>query len=96
MTQQWQGIALFMRVDRHMPRFFFSYSDDGEWRDQEGVELPNAAAAEQEARSVLPRIMGDAIISEAGTQQLAIMVTDEQGALIYSAAMIFTGTRLPQ
>ena len=78
-----------------MPRFFFNYSDDGEWRDQEGVELPNAVAAEQEARSALPRIMGDAMMSRAGTQQLAIIVTDEQGAPLYSAAMTFTGTRLP-
>ena len=76
-----------------MPRFFFEYSDVGDWRDQEDVDLPNAAAAEYEAKRALPRIVGDAAMSGGAAQHFEITVRDERGSPIYSAAMSFTGRR---
>ena len=79
-----------------MPLFFFDYSDGGDWRDDEGVELPDVMAAEAEARRTLPRIMEEAVASETRPRRFEITVSDERGEPIYSASMSFTGMRLPR
>jgi hypothetical protein len=77
-----------------MPRFYFDSHQGHVTRDESGIELPHLNAAIQAAIEGLPAIAADAIPSGDDRQHFAIVVRDETGRPVYTAALAFTGTRL--
>lgn len=71
-----------------MPRFFFDI-DDGEtqFRDNEGVVLPDPRTARDEAMGVLPDIAREATPDEDERTWLAL-VRDESGRTILRATLL--------
>ena len=74
-----------------MPIFFFD-TDDGDTRygDQEGLDLPDKAAARRAALDALPDMARDRM--PGGDQQtFAVSVRNDQGVVIYAANMSLSG-----
>jgi hypothetical protein len=74
-----------------MPRFFID-TDDGDRadRDEEGYDLPDAAAARVEAIGTLPDL-ARAQIPDGDRRTFTVRVRDAGGALIYEATLTLEG-----
>ncbi|KQO73422.1 hypothetical protein ASF58_22895 [Methylobacterium sp. Leaf125] len=77
-----------------MPRYFFDIHDGKILRDEEGTDLPGPEEAACYAKTVLPEITAHEVPRDGEHQAFSVLVTDEDGHPIYSAAMTYTGTWL--
>ena len=75
-----------------MPLYFFDIADgDKQLRDDEGVDLPDYAAARDAALGALPDMARDKL--PAGDRHaLMVHVRDENGTLVHSATLDLVGT----
>ena len=62
-----------------MPRFFFHLHDGVESRDEEGIELPNAAVALQRAALAARKMAAENVLSGRLGLDHRIVVEDENG-----------------
>ncbi|WP_244479885.1 MULTISPECIES: hypothetical protein [unclassified Methylobacterium] len=83
-----------LRVENAVPRYFFDIHDGKTTRDDEGMDLRGPEEAAQYAKSVLPGIVAHEVPKDGEHQAFSVLVTDEDGHPIYSAAMTYTGTWL--
>ncbi|TXN77384.1 hypothetical protein [Methylobacterium sp. WL8] len=77
-----------------MPRYFFDIHDGFNRRDDVGTECADLQAAALEAKRLLPAIAADEIPKDGERQIITVLVTDEEGHAVYSAALAFVGTWL--
>jgi hypothetical protein len=77
-----------------MPRYFFDIHDGSTLRDDEGMDLLGPEDAARHAKTVLPQIAAHEISKDGEHQAFSVLVTDEDGHPIYSAALTYTGTWL--
>ncbi|MCJ2113237.1 hypothetical protein MKK64_18820 [Methylobacterium sp. E-025] len=78
-----------------MPRFFFDILDaNANERDEVGVACVDLEAAVVEAKRALPSIAIDELRRDGDYKNYMVMVRDEEGQAVYSAALSFVGTRL--
>ncbi|PXW51407.1 hypothetical protein [Methylobacterium sp. B4] len=77
-----------------MPRFFFDVHDGRNERDDEGLVFADVQAAALEAKRLLPEIARDEVPKDGERQAITVLVTDEEGCPVYSAALCFVGTWL--
>ncbi|TXN80288.1 hypothetical protein [Methylobacterium sp. WL8] len=77
-----------------MPRYFFDIHDGFHLRDDVGTECADLQAAALEAKRLLPAIAADEIPKDGERQIITVLVTDEEGHAVYSAALAFIGTWL--
>lgn len=77
-----------------MPRFFFDVHDGRIDRDEEGVLCDDLQAAALEAKLLLPEIARHEVPKDGERQTVTVLVTDEEGHPVYSAALCFVGTWL--
>lgn len=69
-----------------MPRYYFDLTDGvGTALDEEGLELPDLAAAQDEAAKALADMTRDAVRAHAGgaAQRMLIEVRDEDGPVMH-------------
>jgi hypothetical protein len=77
-----------------VPRFFFDVHDGHHERDDEGTLCDDVQAAALEAKILLPAIARHEIPEDGERQTITVLVTDEDGHPVYSAALCFVGTWL--
>ena len=78
-----------------MPRFFFDiHTDMMVTRDDDGIELPNVAAVQQTAMTVLPAIASDESPAEGDQYRYVVVVSDEHRRPWYSATLNYAGAWL--
>jgi protocatechuate 3,4-dioxygenase beta subunit len=77
-----------------VPRFFFDVHDGRNQRDDESTLCDDVQAAALEARQLLPQIARDEVPKDGERQTITVLVTDEDGHPVYSAALCFVGTWL--
>ena len=77
-----------------MPRFFFDVHDGFNKRDDEGTVCADVQAAALEAKLLLPEIARHEVPKDGERQTITVLVTDEEGHPVYSAALCFVGTWL--
>ena len=65
-----------------MPRYFFHLHNDIETRDEEGIELPDLAAARGVAEHEARAIAAEAVANGRLCLHHSIEVTDESGASV--------------
>ncbi|MEG9527355.1 MAG: hypothetical protein MIL41_16575 [Hyphomicrobiales bacterium] len=74
-----------------MPRYFFDTDDgDDRYRDDEGMDFPDAGAARDAAIGALPEMARDKL-ADGDRHVLAVRVRDSGGALVYSAKLDLAG-----
>ena len=81
-------------VESRVPRYFFDIHGRQTLRDDEGMDLPGPQEAARYAKSVLPQIAAHEVPKDGESQAFSVLVTDEDGHPIYSAAVTYTGTWL--
>jgi len=69
-----------------MPRFFFDITAGTTTVDTDGVELPNAHAARDEAVYVLPDIASDELRS-GRSQAVSVVIRDDAGRKLFRASL---------
>jgi hypothetical protein len=75
-----------------MPRYFVDSSDgQAAYVDREGFTAPNPEAARKAALAGLPDMARDAV-PDGDSQRFVIRLRDSQGAVLYSASLILTGS----
>ena len=75
-----------------MPRYFFDIHDHHKSNhDEEGLEFSDLEAVRLQAMRILPEIAKDEVPADGDRQTFTVMVTDEDGKPVYSAALNFTG-----
>ena len=75
-----------------MPRYFFDiHNGHKPHHDEVGAEFSDLEAVRHQAMRVLPEIAKDEVPADGDRQTFTVMVTDEDGKPIYSAALNFTG-----
>lgn len=78
-----------------MPLYFFDVHDGiTSLRDDVGIECHDPEAAASHAKEILPAIAADEVPRDGDRQSYTVLVTDEEGHPIYSAALSFVGTWL--
>jgi hypothetical protein len=78
-----------------MPRFFFDIDDgDRTYRDDEGLDFPNAEAARDNAVSALPDIARDAM-PDGERRDFLVTMRDESGTPIFRASLTLRTEWLP-
>jgi protocatechuate 3,4-dioxygenase beta subunit len=77
-----------------MPRFFFDVRDGHHERDDKGTFCDDVLAAALEAKLLLPEIARHEVPKDGERQIFTVLVTDEEGRPVYSAALCFVGTWL--
>ncbi len=77
-----------------MPRYFFDIHDGFHQRDDVGTLCEDVQAAALQAKRLLPAIAVDENPAEGERQTITVVVTDEDGYAVYSAALAFVGTWL--
>ncbi|TXM97123.1 hypothetical protein FV222_16675 [Methylobacterium sp. WL103] len=77
-----------------MPRYFFDIHDGISRRDDVGTICDDIQAAALEAKRLLPSIASDEISKDGERQTITVVVADEDGQVVYSAALTFVGTWL--
>lgn len=83
-----------LRAESPVPRYFFDIHDGQTLRDDEGMDLAGPEEAARHAKSVLPEIAAHEVPKDGEHQAFSVLVTDEDGHPIYSAAVTYTGTWL--
>ncbi|WP_082531708.1 hypothetical protein [Methylobacterium sp. Leaf469] len=74
-----------------MPRYFFDLHDGRTQRDNEGTELADNQAAARYAKKLLPEIAAEEVLADGEHHTLTVLVTDEDGRPVYSAAISYAG-----
>lgn len=74
-----------------MPRYFFDIHDGCIQRDNEGTELANDQAAARYVKKLLPEIAAEEVPADGEHHTLTVLVTDENGRPVYSAAISYAG-----
>lgn len=77
-----------------MPRYFFDVHDGAIQRDDEGSVCADLKAAAAAAKRLLPEIALSDVPKDKERQTYTVLVTDEEGHPVYSAALTFVGTWL--
>ncbi|TXM91274.1 hypothetical protein [Methylobacterium sp. WL116] len=77
-----------------MPRYFFDIHDGVHRRDDEGTECADLQGAVLEAKKLLPAIAAYDVPKDGERQTITVLVTDEDGHAVYSAALTYVGTWL--
>lgn len=74
-----------------MPRYYFDVHDGHTMRDNEGTEYAGPPEAAQHAKRLLPEIAVHEVPADGEHQALTVLVTDDEGHPVYSAALSYTG-----
>ncbi|GJD94511.1 DUF6894 family protein [Methylobacterium iners] len=74
-----------------MPRYFFDVHDGRIQRDDEGTVCTDLQAAATAAKRLLPEITLNELPRGGERQSYTVLVTDEEGQPVYSAALSFVG-----
>ena len=76
-----------------MPRYFFDIHDaaKGIERDDDGIELADIEMVRRQAETILPDIARDEIPGGGDQRMYTVLVTDEDGAPVYSASLTYAG-----
>ncbi len=78
-----------------MKRYFFDHHDRAVYRDDIGVLFADNEAAIAAAMTSLPGIASDSMRAADGDcHNISVVVREENGTPIYSAALSYCGTRL--
>jgi hypothetical protein len=78
-----------------MPRYFFDHHNGAVARDDTGILFADSEAAINEAMASLPMIAAETIrAADNHCHNIAVVVREEDGSPIYSAALSYCGTRL--
>lgn len=77
-----------------MPRYFFDIKGFHHERDDEGVICADLQDAVREAKKLLPAIAMDEVPSDGEHYAVTVLVTDEDGKLVYSGVLSFVGNWL--
>ena len=77
-----------------MRSYFFNFGDYHPIRDVEGTELPDDAAAIDNAAQALTLIARDEIAEPEERRKISVSVTDDAGHCIYAASITFEGVCL--
>jgi len=77
-----------------MPRYFFDIRDHTLVYDYEGVDFSSPSEAARYAKKVLREIAADDVATDSEHQALTVLVRDEEGHPIYSAALSYVGNWL--
>jgi hypothetical protein len=85
-------------VEFYMPRYFFDIHDGrsnhGNERDDEGVICDSPEAAARYTRRFLPEIAAHEVETEENDTTYTVLVRDNEGYPIYTAALYFVGSWL--
>ena len=74
-----------------MPRYFFDIADgDRVFRDAEGSELPDDAAAKREGKQALADMGRDIIPVGGSDTNLSVVIRDEHGREVASMSLVFS------
>ena len=74
-----------------MPRYFFDVHDGVHTRDDVGVECEDLQSVAMAAKRMLPAVAKDEVPKGSELQSVTVLVTDEDGKPVYSAALTYTG-----
>ncbi|TXN80291.1 hypothetical protein FV234_17525 [Methylobacterium sp. WL8] len=77
-----------------MPRYFFDIHDGSHTRDDVGVECADLQSVALAAKKILPAVAKDEVPKGSELQSVMVLVTDEDGRPVYSAALTYTGNWL--
>ncbi|WP_238242336.1 DUF6894 family protein [Methylobacterium iners] len=77
-----------------MPFYFFDVHDGGYQRDEEGTYCTDLESAALAARRLLPAIAANETVIQEDRKIITVLVTDEEGRAVYSAALSLVGTWL--
>ena len=83
-----------LRVKSPVPRYFFDIHDNKMFRDDDGEDFAGPEEAARHAKKILPQIVAHEVPKDGEHQAFSVLVTDEDGHPIYSAAVTYTGTWL--
>jgi hypothetical protein len=84
----------FLMRGEPVPRYFSDIHDGVHQRDDAGTECADLQGAALESKRLLPAIAVDEIPKDGERQTITVLVTDEDGHAVYSAALTFVGTWL--
>ncbi|GJE45826.1 DUF6894 family protein [Methylobacterium soli] len=79
-----------------MPRYFFDVQNGRDTRDHVGTECATLEEACQHAKEVLPEITSHELPRGGDRQAFTLLVRNEQGHPVYSAALMFVGLVLTE
>jgi hypothetical protein len=71
-----------------MPRYHFHLRDGVSHEDKEGVELPDAAAAERESARVLSQFVQDHYAQIFADGNCEVMVADADGLVLFALTVV--------
>ena len=77
-----------------MPRFFFDIHDGDTCVDEQGLVFPDLDAAIGEAVRGLPQLAAHKIPGGDDHRHFTVVVRDEDGRPLYTAALTYVGLRL--
>lgn len=77
-----------------MARFYFDVHDTRATIDNEGREMSSLAEIRNHAMMAIPRMVPSEIPMEEDRRNFMVVVSDEDGKPVYSAALSFVGTWL--
>lgn len=77
-----------------MPRFCFDLKGFHHERDDDGVICADLQSAVREAKKLLPIIASDEVPSDGEHHAVTVLVSDEDGKLVYSGVLSFVGNWL--
>lgn len=74
-----------------MARYFYDIDDGQLHQDTEGTECARLEEVRKEAMNALPEIARYAIPTDGDQQAFTVFARDEEGSLIYTATLTYTG-----
>ena len=77
-----------------MRRYYFDIHDGQFHRDSEGIECEDFDAVRTQVMNSLPEIARWSIPGNGESQAFGVLVSDDAGAVVYSATLTFAGMRL--
>ncbi|WP_409565737.1 DUF6894 family protein [Methylobacterium sp. E-045] len=77
-----------------MPRYFFDVNDGRLEQDEQSIECADLQAAVLEAKKLLPAMSLDEVSKDGEQHAVTVLVSDENGKPIYSAALSYLGVWL--
>ena len=77
-----------------MPRYFFDLKGCHHERDDEGVISADLQSAAREAKKLLPVIALDEVPADGEHHAVTVLVSDEDGHVVYSGVLSFVGNWL--
>jgi len=72
-----------------MPRYFFDLHDGTVFRDEQGVELPDLAAAREEATRALADTVQDELPRDGDDRQIKVIVRGEDGGTLMEVSVAY-------